>query len=96
MSFCAGLSWRGKPGQQPGLQGHRDRRLASMYTKLAAGIVDMEIDGAFRQAQNNTHFPTGLADRCPLQATQFPVCECERFHGHVLLRSIPLSFIYIY
>jgi len=41
------LSWRGKAGQQACLQGHRDGGLAPMYAQLAAGIVNMKIDGSF-------------------------------------------------
>jgi hypothetical protein len=34
-----------------------------------AGIVDMEIDRALGQPQDNPHFPAGFADGRPMQAS---------------------------
>jgi len=57
-----------KSRQQARLQGGGDGGLPSMDTELSARIMNMEIDGSFGQAQDHPHFPTGLAERRPLQA----------------------------
>jgi hypothetical protein len=60
------------------MQRCRDGRLATVYAQLPAGVMNMEVDGPFRQSQDDAHFPTGLSHSCPLQASFFPFCQ--RFH----------------
>jgi hypothetical protein len=64
-----------------------------VHLELLAGIVNMKIDSAFGDAQNHSHFPTGLADCRPAQAGEF--FGGKRIHASVLRTSMPSLITFI-
>src|SRR5690625_4900433 len=64
----AGQSKRGGSGavfieaQQAGAHCRGNGSLPAMHAQFAAGVLDMEVDGAFGEAENTAGFPACLAD----------------------------------
>ena len=50
------------------LQRQGDGRLAAVDAQLGVGVLEVEVDGAFSDAQDDADFPAGLAMGSPVQA----------------------------
>lgn len=58
--------------EQPVAHGFGDGGSTTVDAKLPAGVLDMVVDGPFRDAEDATGFPACLSDGGPLKAGKLP------------------------